>query len=108
VIAAVWERVPWHAKVELVDVVLEDGGDAEAQVAIIFRHPRRPGCAFRFRWPAMPADPMVLKEETPEDWASLAGINLGEIIEASTYGLPRDCPADRVTDISFESTYRPR
>jgi hypothetical protein len=107
VLAAVWEHVPAHAKVDLLDVLLEESA-ADAQVAIVFRHRSRPGCTFRFRWPVMPGEPEVLEEETPADWASLAGINLGELIEAADYGLPADCRADEVTDVGFESTDRRR
>jgi hypothetical protein len=107
VVAAMWEHVPSHAGVDLVDVLLE--ADARgAEVAIVFRHRSRPGCTFRFRWPLAPEEPEVLAEETPADWACLAGINLGELIEAAMYGLPADCRPDEVTDVTFESTYRGR
>lgn len=79
-----------------VDVVGEE-------IVVAFTSPDRPGCDFVFRWPSAPNPEEGLDQETPETWASLARINLTEIIEAQGYGLPSDCAPGETFEVSFES-----
>lgn len=81
----------------------------EEEIVVAFTSRDRPGCDFVFRWPAAPDPQEGLDQETPETWASLARINLTEIIEARGYGLPTTCAPGETFEVSFEScSTRPR
>jgi hypothetical protein len=65
----------------------------DADVAVTFRDPERPGCLFGWRW-SWTDDP---QQEELEFAAQMLRVNLEEDLLSDRYGLPADCANAGVT-----------
>src|SRR5690242_4350944 len=66
---------------------------SEADVAVTFRDPERPGCTFGWRWSWTDAP----QDEELQFAAEMLRVNLEEDLLSERYGLPADCASAGVT-----------
>lgn len=65
----------------------------DADVAVTFRDPERPGCTFGWRWSWADAP----KDDELQFAAEMLRVNLEEDLLSERYGLPADCASAGVT-----------
>ncbi|MDQ3609219.1 MAG: hypothetical protein M3459_10005 [Actinomycetota bacterium] len=74
--------------------VYVDRSTRPPRLVATFRHDDRPGCLFGF---AAEAWSETGDDFSPEVWAGILAVNLGEAIEADDMGLPPECVDEGVT-----------